>query len=254
MDLGIAGRKALITGSSQGIGLETARALLAEGVKVAICGRSREKLDRASEALGHCVVALQVDLNVSEERSRLIEEATRILGGLDILVNNAGGSLGGGGFQKSTEQQWREVFELNLFATLHLSKLALPAMLESGWGRVVNVASIWGKESGGGAAYNAAKASIISLTKAMATDLGSSGVLVNCVAPGSVLHTGGGWEKRQREQPDQIAEFVKREMPMQRFGSPEEVAAVIAFLCSERASLVNGACFTVDGAQSRSNL
>ena len=116
------------------------------------------------------------------------------------------------------------------------------------------ISSVWGREAGGAPAYNAAKAAEISFTTSLARDVASQGVTVNCVAPGSILWEGGGWSRRQLADPDGIAEFVSAEMPLGRFGAVEEVASVVAFVCSQQASLVNGACIAVDGGQSRSNI
>jgi 3-oxoacyl-[acyl-carrier protein] reductase len=135
-----------------------------------------------------------------------------------------------------------------------MTDLVLPGMLERGWGRVVVISSLFGREAGGAPAYNAAKAAEISFTTSLAREVAAQGVTVNCVAPGSILWEGGGWHRRQQADPGGIAEFVRREMPLGRFGSVNEVAHVVAFLCSQQASLVNGVCMAVDGGQSRSNI
>jgi 3-oxoacyl-[acyl-carrier protein] reductase len=127
-------------------------------------------------------------------------------------------------------------------------------MLERGWGRVIVISSVYGRESGGAPAYNAAKAAEISVVTSLAREVAARGVTVNCVAPGSVLWDGGGWDRRQKQDPEAIAEFISRDLPLKRFGSVPEVANVVAFLCSQQASLVNGACVAVDGGQSRSNI
>lgn len=260
MDLGISGRIAVITGSNRGIGFETAKILASEGCHVAINGRDPEKLARAKSAVeavaasGVRVITVCADVALVDDRQRICHEVHTELGLIDILVNNAGGSLGGGSFLNASVEQFHSIFDLNFFPALDLSKRVLTGMIERRWGRIVHVSSIWGKESGGGAAYNAAKAAMISLSKAMAADLTPHGVLVNTVAPGSVMFEGGGWAKRQHDNPGQIAEFVQRDLPRGRFGEPQEVASAIAFLCSERASLISGSCLVVDGAQSKSNL
>ena len=127
-------------------------------------------------------------------------------------------------------------------------------MIERGWGRIVLVTSVWGREAGGAPAYNAAKAAEISMVKSLAREVASKGVTVNAVAPGSILWEGGGWHRRQQADPQGIAEFVRNEMPMGRFGTVDEVANVVAFVCSRQAGLLTGACINVDGGQSRSNI
>ena len=121
-------------------------------------------------------------------------------------------------------------------------------------GRIVVITSVWGREAGGAPAYNAAKAAEISMVKSLAREVASKGVTVNAVAPGSILWEGGGWHRRQQADPQGIAEFVRNDMPMGRFGTVDEVANVVAFVCSTQASLLTGACINVDGGQSRSNI
>jgi len=135
-----------------------------------------------------------------------------------------------------------------------MTQLVLDGMIERGWGRVVVITSVWGREAGGAPAYNAAKAAEISMVKSLAREVASKGVTVNAVAPGSILWEGGGWSRRQQADPDGIADFVRQEMPMGRFGTVDEVANVVAFVCSRQAGLLTGACINVDGGQSRSNI
>jgi 3-oxoacyl-[acyl-carrier protein] reductase len=142
----------------------------------------------------------------------------------------------------------------NLYPAVRLSLLSLPEMRGEGWGRIVVVSSLFGREAGGAPAYNAAKAAEISFTTSLAKEVAREGVTVNCVAPGSILFEGGSWHRRLVTDPETTTAFVQREIPLGRFGTREEVAAVVAFLCSVPASLVNGACWAVDGGQSRSNI
>ena len=154
----------------------------------------------------------------------------------------------------TTDEEWAEVFYLNLFVAIRASRLVIPEMRKRGGGRIINISSIYGREAGGPMTYNAVKAGMISWSKSLARQLAKDGILVNVVAPGSILFPGGSWERRQRENPQYIDNFVRTEMPLGRFGRPEEVAAMVVFLASERASLMTGACVNVDGCQSRSNI
>jgi 3-oxoacyl-[acyl-carrier protein] reductase len=251
MDLGLRGRVAVVTGGTRGIGFAIAEALAAEGAQVAVCARSEAALENAR---AHGWLAIEADMTRQGDAERLIEEVAGSYGRLDILVNNVGGSLGGGGFSQSTVEQWRAVLDVNVMSTLYASKAAIPHMKKAGWGRIINISSVWGRESGGGSAYNAAKAAVISMSKSMAQDLAQDGILVNVVAPGSVWFPEGGWDKRIQADAAKIEAFVQSDMPLGRFGKPEEVAAVVALLASERASLVTGACWAVDGSQGKSNI
>ncbi|MBI2941907.1 MAG: glucose 1-dehydrogenase [Chloroflexi bacterium] len=256
MDLGLKGKVAIVTGGSRGIGRAIAMGLAAEGCRVAIVARGAERLATTVEeirALGTEVIGVVGDTTRPEDVERLVRETVAAFVGIDILVNNVGGSRPGT-FLETDDRHWQEVFELNLFSAIRTSRQVIPELRKRGGGRIVNISSIYGRESGGPTSYNAAKAAEISLTKALAREFGQENILVNTVAPGSILFPGGGWERRTQADPAGMAEFVRREMPLGRFGRPEEVAHMVVFLASERASLVNGACIPVDGAQGRSNI
>jgi len=139
-------------------------------------------------------------------------------------------------------------------AAVRVTRLVIPVMRQRGGGRIINISSIYGRESGGSVTYNASKAGMISWSKALAKQLAKDDILVNVVAPGSILFPGGSWERRQKENPTFIENFVNTDMPLGRFGRPEEVSPMVVFLASERASLMTGACINVDGCQSRSNI
>ncbi|HEX2913034.1 MAG TPA: SDR family oxidoreductase [Chloroflexia bacterium] len=260
MDLGLQDKVALVTGGSRGIGKAIVRGLAAEGCKVAFTGRTVETLEKAAAEIresmpGASLLPIQADMTRSTEVEQAVAKAFNEFSSLDILVNNVGGSFGGGSFSHSSEEQWRTVFETNLFAALHASKAAIPYIQQGGQGgRIINISSVWGREAGGGAAYNAAKAAEISLGKAMAQDLAKDNILVNSVAPGSIMFEGGGWERRFRDNPAGRQQFIEKYLPLGRFGTPEEVANVVVFLASARASLVSGACWVVDGSQGNSNI
>ena len=253
MDLGLAGKVAVVTGSSRGIGRGIATRLVEEGADVVLCARGAEALDEAVGGAGGPGRArgLVVDVSTPEGAAAVVDGAVSAFGGLDIIVSNVGGS-GARTIDDMDAADLQSVLEKNLFPALHLTRAALPALRARGGGVIALIASIWGREGGGSPSYNVAKAAEISLAKAMAADLAKEQIRVLSVAPGSTHFPGGSWERRQREDPEGIAAFVERELPWKRFGTVDEIADVVAFLVSGRASWVVGTCVTVDGGQSRS--
>ncbi len=253
MDLGLRDRAAVVTGGSRGIGLAIARGLSAEGARVAIVARGEAQVAEAVRDVtsrGGVAVPVLADVATSEGAARALAEAHAALGPLDVLVNNAGGSLGQGAFDAVDEDGWRRSLDLNLMSAVWCSR----AFLASASERVrviVNVSSICGIEYCTSAAYTAAKGAMMALTKEMGVDLAKRRVRVVAVAPGSILFPGGSWDRRRTTHPDRIAQMLKEELPWERFGTPEEVADVVVFACSERASWVTGSTIVVDGGQSR---
>ncbi len=257
MDLELADQIAIVTGGSRGLGLAAADALVREGCRVSICARGAATLEEAAGRLRHLagsddrVLAVALDVSTAEGVAELFRRTEEAFGGLDILVNNVG--LGrGGGLENTTDAQWQEAVDQTLFPAIRASRLAAPIMRRRGGGAIVMIASIYGREAGGRMTYNAVKAAEISLAKALARELAGDNIRVNSVAPGSILFPGGSWARRQETDPEGIADFVNRELPFGRFGRPEEVGAVVAFLVSRKASWISGASVTVDGCQSRS--
>ena len=256
MELGLREKVVLVTGASRGIGRAIAEAFADEGCRLCICARGRQTLEEAAGALrrrGAEVLAVAADVTQPDQVERVVQAALEHYGRIDVLVNNVGGSTGAG-IAETSDAEWQQGLELNLLSSVRMSRAVVPIMKRQGGGAIIMISSIYGRESGGRMVYNAAKAAQISLTKAMARELGGQGIRVNTVAPGSILFPGGGWERRLQADPEGMTRFVQQEMPYGRFGRPEEVASVVVFLASERASLVNGACIPVDGAQGRSNI
>ena len=251
MDFGIGGKVALVTGGTRGIGLGIAQALAREGARVSVVARTETDVKRIAESIGGFGVA--VDAMTQEGSQRAVQETELKLGAIDILINNIG-ARAGNTWNDTGPKEFEKAFDGNVGVSLRFTQRVLPGMVARGWGRVVVISSVWGREWGGAPAYNAAKAAENSMVKSLAREVAAKGVTVNAVAPGSVIWEGGGWYRRRQADPEGIAEFVRQEMPMGRFGSVEEVASVVAFICSRQASLLTGAIINVDGGQSRSNL
>jgi 3-oxoacyl-[acyl-carrier protein] reductase len=257
MEMRLQDKVAIVTGSSQGIGRAIAAGLAAEGCRVTLCARGADVLERSAAELrtrGAQVLAVTADFTRPEDPGRVVEETVRTFGRIDILVNNVGGARTAGPFLETADAVWQAAVELNVLAAARFSRLVVPEMQKVGGGVITNISSIWGRETGGTATYNAVKAAGISLTKSLARELAPFNIRVNSVAPGSIFFPGGSWDRRLQADPEGITAFVKKEIPSGRFGKPEEVADVVVFLCSERASWVTGACLNVDGGQSRSNI
>ena len=256
MDLGISGKNALVTGGSRGLGRQAALSLAGEGVNVAICGRTQSTLDKTVgelQALGVNAIGIEADVSHVDGMDALHKQAVSDLGDIDILVNNAGGTRSRDDITGTSLEDFKATFDLNLFGGFQLMKAAIPHMQAQGWGRIINIASIWGRESGGNISYMSAKAALIGATKHTAQALAKDGILVNSIAPGSIAHDQGSWERFQTDNtPEFVAAFIEQNLPMGKFGWPEPVGDLIAFLSSDRGGLITGACIVVDGGQSYS--
>jgi 3-oxoacyl-[acyl-carrier protein] reductase len=196
------------------------------------------------------VLAVAADVSTPDGIERVIAGAAERFGGIDVLVNNVG--LGRGGtLLETSDAEWTEAVDQTLMPAIRASRHAVPHMKRRGGGVIVMIASIFGREAGGRMTYNAIKAAEISLAKSLAQQLAPEQIRVLSVSPGSILFPGGSWWTRQQQNPEAIAEFVRRELPFGRFGRPEEVADVVTFLASPRASWIAGTSIVVDGCQSR---
>jgi 3-oxoacyl-[acyl-carrier protein] reductase len=253
MDLFLSNKVAVVTGSSRGLGFASARALVEEGCRVAICARGADALAAAARELSEigAILAVQADVSTAEGVNTVVAKTIETFGGIDILVNNVG-RAGGTDIVATTDAEWKAAFDETFVPAVRASRLAVPHMRARGGGVILMIASIWGRESGGRMTYNAVKAAEISLAKSMAQQLAPQNIRVNSVCPGSISFPGGSWWKRQQEDPEGMKEFIGRELPFGRFGRAEAVGAVVAFLASSRASWISGAAITVDGCQSRS--
>ena len=254
MDLGLAGKLCLVAGASRGIGRAIALALAREGGRVAAVARGAADLAavaRELDAAGggpHATIA--ADVATAEGADGAIGGCVRELGGIDVVVANVGKSFARDAAAMDDADLARSL-DANLWSAARVALRAVPHLEARGGGSITMIASIWGREAGGAPGYNVAKAGVIALAKALARDHARRGIRVNSVAPGSILFPGGGWERRQKADPEGIAAFVERELPFGRFGTPEEVADVVAFVASPRAGWLAGASIPVDGGQSR---
>jgi 3-oxoacyl-[acyl-carrier protein] reductase len=253
VDLQLAGKAALVTGGSRGIGRAVALRLASEGCSVAICARGREDLDRTVGELrdyGTKAYGVLADVAQDGEVEHFVAKAAAKFGRVDLLVANAGPHLGGR-LVKSTPDDWREAFEVHVIHAARAIRACVPHMKEAGGGAVVIIASISGWKPAPRPQYGAAKAAEIYLAIELGRELAPERIRVNAVSPGSILFPGGGWDSLREQDPERFERFIEQDFPLGRLGTPEEVADVVTFLLSERASWVSGTQICVDGAQGR---
>jgi 3-oxoacyl-[acyl-carrier protein] reductase len=254
VELGLKDRACVISGGSRGIGLATATRLRAEGANLLLLGRDQDSLVAATES---CAGAewLAIDITAPDAGERVVSACRERFGRLDVLVNNAGTSSTRA-IDELTDDEWQSQWEIHVMAPMRLMRAAIPVMVQAGWGRVVNISSSSGKRPGQrNVAYSVTKAAELSLSRAYADAYASDAVLVNAVTPGPVgteLWLGPGGLAEQTAQArgttrEQVLEATAAGVPLGRLAEPEEIAAVVVFLCSEAASNVTGAAWSVDG-------
>jgi len=251
MDLGLSGKRVVVTGGSKGIGRATALGFADEGAEVAICARTPGPLEAACkeiEARGVRAFAAPCDVADAQALVAFLDGAKQALGGVDVLVNNASG------FGVSDDEAgWKAGFDVDMMAAVRATWKVVPWLSEAGGGCVVHIASTSGLEAGSPPAYAAVKAALMSHSKTLAINLAPQKIRVNCVAPGSIEFPGGLWETLEKVNPP-VYEAIRSSIPFGRLGTPEEVAAAVVFLCSAPASWVTGVTLAVDGGQHKGNL
>ena len=262
LDLKLTEKRALITGSSSGIGEAIARALARQGVRVVVHGRNRERAERVTESIradgGKAWVAL-ADLAQPDGARALARGALEALGGVDILINNAGGADEGfKGWLETEPAQWQATFEQNIFSTVRLIRELTPQMKTAGWGRIIQISSVVGTQPFAlGADYSAAKAALINTTVGLAKALGGTGITVNTVSPGPIRTPAAervfrdigrqqGWGEDWAEIEQKAVQHIVPN-PLGRMGTPDEIADAVLFLASPLASYIHGANLRVDG-------
>jgi 3-oxoacyl-[acyl-carrier protein] reductase len=257
LNLSLQNRVALVAGSSRGIGKAIAAAFLREGCRVCITGRSEAPLSKAlaefeAEFRKECVISFCGDLTDTTMIEQALRKTHGLWGRLDVLVANLGSGNGKSGWQVGSEE-WERLFRLNFWGSVNLAQAAIPLLAENRHGALLFIASITGVEATPAPLpYSAAKAALINYSKNLAGQVAKLDVRVNCIAPGNVLFPGGTWERHLEKDKNNVMQFIHSSVPLARFGTPEEIAGIAVFLCSDAATFITGACFKADGGQTRS--
>jgi 3-oxoacyl-[acyl-carrier protein] reductase len=260
MDLGLQGKVAIVTGSSDGIGYATAHALAREGVRVVLCARREALLAEARETIaketGAELLAVPCDVQQLSHVHRLVAETMDRFGAVHILVNNAG-SVPSIQFAEVDDAKWHQMMEGKLISYIRVTREVVPYIRKAGWGRIISIAGSAGwQPSNTAMAVGLSNAAVINWTKSMSLQYAADGILVTAVAPGSI-ETPRQVRNRQREADirgvslNELLQARARDIPLKRLGRPEEIAGVVVFLASERSSYMTGTCVTVDGGVTR---
>ena len=250
MNLELENKACLVSGATRGIGRAIAFALANEGARVAAVARGLDGLDALKRELVGAHAFIAADVATADGASAAVDGCVRELGGIDVVVCVAGKSFAREASAMDDDDLAKSL-DMNLWSSARVAQRAVPHLAARGGGSITMISSIWGREAGGAPGYNIAKAGVMAMAKALARDYAKQNIRVNAIAPGSILFPGGGWDRRREADPAGIAAFVEREIPMGRFGAASEVADVVAFVASPRASWITGACIPVDGGQSR---
>ncbi|MFH1309981.1 MAG: SDR family oxidoreductase [Candidatus Omnitrophota bacterium] len=259
MDLKIKGKYALVTGGTHGIGKAIASALADEGCHVAVCSRTPSRIEETKKQIkskGVDCIAIQADVTIKEDVHKVVDEIIKKWGTLHILINNVGGGgrWGKEDVEATDEKVWQEVYDKNVMSSIRFTMLVIPHMRKQKWGRIINITSVYGREAGGRPWFNMAKTAQTVFMKnlSLKKDLVRDGITFNSIAPGGIMIPGTGWKEEQKKDPIAFKTMVNENFPLGRLGKPEEVASVVTFICSEKASLINGASIPVDGSEGRS--
>lgn len=253
MDLGLTGKRALVTGASRGIGASIAINLAKEGAAVAITARSESDLKSVIAEMGgfekgHYLLA--ADLAEEGGPAKIFGEVVKNFGTPDILVNNLGDTLE----LKDpfiSVQEWRKIFRINLEVAIELNNLTIPHMERNKWGRIVNVLSIASYENSGPVPYCTVKAAFAAYTRSMARVLAKTGIVMSGIVPGAIFTKEGAWDIAMKTRPEHVRKYLEDRCPLGKFGEPDDIGTMVAVLCSEQAKFCQGSIFPVDGGQSR---
>jgi 3-oxoacyl-[acyl-carrier protein] reductase len=250
MDLGIQGKKALVTGGGRGLGRSIARCLADEGARVAVVSRTRRDVDEFVAQAGSGHAGLVYDLAAQGAPAAMVGELRSGFGLPDIVVHNLGGTL------DLTDplcgaDDWRRVYRFNLEVAVELNALLVPALQERKWGRIVMISSIASLENQGTVPYCSMKAALNAYTRSLGRFLAPDGISVTAVLPGAVFTEGGYWDEASRKRPEHVQTYLTERMAIRRFGKPDEIGKAVAFLCSQHASFFVGSAVLIDGGQGR---